>query len=226
MWRLGGKKGIIWGRKFQFCGKGRGFIMSYLRLKGTTYERVTQALEFAKKYNKHKPDISKVEAAYAKAGVPLIETVRKFYEEYGGVFNDCELCEGGTTYTSALDFTFAFVCDSDYQMKNINNSLFTSFLVSCCSVCEFEDEDEDTTEKRIVEEFAAITENADTYYIGEIGYYYPAEVWLNAKGEMFVIHDYEDGVIHKFADFAEFISWELQFHNPDVVREKETKQYN
>ncbi|MCQ2975503.1 MAG: hypothetical protein MJ211_11940 [Bacteroidales bacterium] len=197
--------------------------MEILQLTGTSYERVTQALEFAKKHNKHKPDMSKVEAAYAKAGVPLIETVRKFYEEYGGVFDDCELCtqshrEDGTTYTSALDFTFAFVCNSDYQMKSINNSLFTSFYASCWSADEYEDED--TTEKRIDEEFAALTENTDTYYIGEIGYYYPAEVWMNAKGKMFVIHDYEDGVIHKFADFAEFISWELQFHSLDAVKEK------
>lgn len=43
---------------------------------------------------------------------------------------------------------------------------------------------------------------------------------MNAKGEMFVIHDYEDGVINKFADFAEFISWELEFHSLDAVKEK------
>lgn len=163
---------------------------------------------------------------YRKKAADRIEMLFENYGQFPAYMNGYKSGLKTFIYTSALDFTFAFVCDSDYQMKNINNSLFTSFLVSCCSVCEFEDEDEDTTEKRIVEEFAAITENADTYYIGEIGYYYPAEVWLNAKGEMFVIHDYEDGVIHKFADFAEFISWELQFHNPDVVREKETKQYN
>ncbi|MCQ2975506.1 MAG: hypothetical protein MJ211_11955 [Bacteroidales bacterium] len=169
--------------------------MDTLMLNGTTYERVVQALDFAKKHNKHKLDIKWLEKIHSEAGVPLIESARKFYEDYGGIFIDTKMCDAfensdGTIDIDPFDFTFKLFCRTDQ------------------------------TEEEIKENLDIYQPKNISYMIGEIGHYYPAVVWINKDGGLVISHDYERES-HEFDSLAEFIAWEIDTNNLtlDAVRE-------
>lgn len=52
--------------------------------------------------------------------------------------------------------------------------------------------------------------------IGEIGYYYPARVWIGDSGKLFCTHEYDDEVL-VFDDVMELIKHEILGHEPDTV---------
>lgn len=47
--------------------------------------------------------------------------------------------------------------------------------------------------------------------------------WIDSKGELLIAHDYENYRISRFANLAEFITWETDVNNLtyDVVRKNE-----
>lgn len=48
--------------------------------------------------------------------------------------------------------------------------------------------------------------------VGEIGYYYPARVWIGNSGTMYCTHEYEDDVL-KFDSVLQLIHYELLNHD-------------
>ena len=52
--------------------------------------------------------------------------------------------------------------------------------------------------------------------IGEIGYYYPARVWIGNSGRLFCTHEYDEEVL-VFDDVIELIRYEIEGHEPETV---------
>ena len=55
--------------------------------------------------------------------------------------------------------------------------------------------------------------------VGEIGYYYPARVWIGNSGTIYCTHDYEDDV-RKFDSVIQLILHELFNHDLESVAMK------
>ena len=52
--------------------------------------------------------------------------------------------------------------------------------------------------------------------VGEIGYYYPARVWIGNSGTFYCTHDYEEDCL-KFDSVIALISYELSAHELSSV---------
>lgn len=52
--------------------------------------------------------------------------------------------------------------------------------------------------------------------IGEIGYYYPARVWIGESGKIFCTHEYDEEVLI-FDNVIELIRHEISGHEPNTV---------
>ena len=63
------------------------------------------------------------------------------------------------------------------------------------------------------EEYRAVKEYAkeNIILVGEIGYYYPARVWIGNSGTFYCTHDYEEDCF-KFDSVIALISYELSAH--------------
>jgi len=55
--------------------------------------------------------------------------------------------------------------------------------------------------------------------VDEIGYYYPARVWIGESGIIYATHDYEDDVL-VFDSIVELIKYELQNYDFSSVAMK------
>lgn len=58
--------------------------------------------------------------------------------------------------------------------------------------------------------------NENVVFMGEIGYYYPARVWIGEDGKLYTTHEY-DNKVHSFSSLVELILDELAFHEMQSV---------
>ena len=68
------------------------------------------------------------------------------------------------------------------------------------------------------EEYAAVKEyDTNVCLIGEIGYYYPARVWIGESGKILCTHEYDEEVLI-FDNVIELIRYEITAHEPNTVK--------
>jgi len=68
------------------------------------------------------------------------------------------------------------------------------------------------------EDYQNVINTAKEYVVmvGEIGYYYPAQVWLAESGKIYCTHDYECDVL-KFDTIMQLMLYELKGKNIESV---------
>ena len=161
-----------------------------VRLQGSKRERVIKALELAGWYPGRSVDITKVERYYEKCGVELNEGARRFFREYHGLAESWWI-DNDYKPNTASDFSFEPVPNGDYLQPK-------DFMFDGADY------------KVPSEEFVAIEQLAGepVVYVGDIGYYYPARVWVSESGKIYATHEY-DSAVHSFAAIADLVEWEL-----------------
>ena len=165
-------------------------LNKHVPLEGTRPERIRKALEMAGWYSNRSVDISEVEEYYAKCGVALTEGARQFFREYSGLAEHWWI-DRDSTPNQGADFDFSLMPGADYLEPK-----------------DFMFDDGDYTVPS--EDFNSISQIAgeEFVFVGHIGYYYPARVWIGASGRIYATHEY-DLVTHSFASVVELIEWEL-----------------
>lgn len=172
-----------------------GFMLeerSYLC--GNKNERIVQALRKAGWYDGRKAEISSVLTYYKKWNIELNEYVILFFEEYYGIagrwYIEVENLAWGP------DFEFLLFPYPENQKMEIVDFMY-----------------DDSEYRMESEEYRAVKEYAkeNIILVGEIGYYYPARVWIGNSGTFYCTHDYEEDCL-KFDSVIALISYELSAH--------------
>lgn len=163
-------------------------------LLGNKNERIVQALIKAGWYDGRKAEISSVLSYYKKRNIKLSEQVIHFFEEYYGI--------AGRWYIEIENLEWG--ADFEFQLFPYPESQKIEVLDFMYDDLEHKIQSE---EYRIIEEYA----KENIVLAGEIGYYYPARVWIGNSGILYCTHDYEENCL-KFDSVIELISYELSAH--------------
>ncbi len=160
-------------------------------LTGSKNERILQALKKAGWYDGRKTDISDVIEYYSKRNITLFPKAAAFFEEFRGI-------------------------DKGWYVKTENPNFcpdffFQLFPYPASYSTEVRDYMYDDADYRIPSEdyegaMAAAGENI--VMVGEIGYYYPARVWISDSETLYCTHEYDYDVL-KFSTVNELIYHEL-----------------
>ena len=158
-------------------------------ISGDLKSKVKQLMEYAGWYEGRSVDISLAEQYYADHGVPMMKTTQRFYRKYFGLC--CEWYLEQRKLNWAADFQFALF---PYLVNGIKNHLEEAYFrdMSGCELAEIEQ---------------AAGEKCQP--IGQIGYYYPAEVWISECGKLYAKYEYQDE-IECFPDVFALIERELR----------------
>lgn len=171
-------------------------------LHGNKTERILQALKKAGWYEGRRVDISPVERYYESQNVELNAKAILFFREYYGLASRWYIEVANLEYAS--DFFFQlFPYPQEYRI----------------SVRDYMYDDADSTIESEEFQQAKAYAGENIVMVGEIGYYYPAKVYLSDSGAIYSTHDYNYEV-RKFNSVIELIDDELKNHNLDSVAMK------
>ena len=175
------------------------------KLEGSARKKIITALEVAGWYNGRNVDISPFEEYYNSHGLTMFESSRNFFKEFYGIATRWAFTfKGNSEPTNALNITFTFhlfPCDYDKYFGLPADEYYNDEFKSeyCNAVQE--------------------TAQQELNFIGKIGYYYPAFVWIDNNGKLYVMHDY-NRTISTFNSIVELIERELEQHDLDYVTVK------
>ena len=125
--------------------------------------------------------------------------IPKFFTEFSGIASQWYIEVENLNW--AADFTFElFPFPSSYK-REVRDYMFDDQKYLIHST-----------------EYQAVLDTAHEHFIlvGEIGYYYPARVWIGESGTLYATHDYDEQVL-VFQTILELISHELISHDMTSV---------
>ena len=172
--------------------KERISLSGYLKIK------VKQLMIYAGWYEGRKVDISIASQYYAERGVPMMKSTQRFYHKYFGLC--CQWYFSGGMKRAA-DFEFGLF---PYLINGIKDHLEDTYFRNM-SGAELDE----------IEQIAG----EQCQPIGQIGYYYPAQVWISEFGKLYAKYEYQDE-IECFSDIFALIERELKKCTIDSVAMK------
>lgn len=173
-----------------------------LFLQGNKTERIRQALCKAGWYPGRKVTVSPVLDYYNKWNIALSPQAIAFFQEYYGI--------AGRWYIEVNHLEWG--ADFEFQLFPYPKEWKTDIV-------DFMYDDADYVLE--AEEYRNLKDYANEYVVmvGEIGYYYPARVWIGNSKTIYCTHEYEDD-IRKFDSVISLILYELSGHDFDSVAMK------
>ena len=169
-----------------------------VRLKGNRRERVIKSLEMAGWYSGRSVDITEVENFYDSCGVQLLASTKEFFREFYGLAEDWWI---DWKYKPNTSSNFSFTPEPDKISSRLKYEMFGSSNESISSGSLFQIQG--IAMEQIV-------------YVGEIGYYYPARVWIGESGKIYTTHEY-DKEIHVYNSIIDLIEWELSMKDFEYI---------
>ena len=173
-------------------------IKERISLSGDLKNKVKQLMIYAGWYEGRKVDISIALQYYAERGVPMMKSTRRFYCKYFGLC--CQWYFSGGIKRAA-DFEFGLF---PYLINGIKDHLEDAYFRNM-SGAELDE----------IEQIAG----EQCQPIGQIGYYYPAQVWISEFGKLYAKYEYQDE-IECFSDIFALIERELKKCTIDSVAMK------
>lgn len=172
-------------------------------LHGNKQERVVEALKMAGWYKNRRVDITNTESYYNEINIELFQRAKDFFSEFFGI--------AGQWYIEVInldhspDFSF-YLCPYPNPHPSPYNIDARDYIY------DNEQYEVYSTAYEAVLDLA----NENIIFVGEIGYYYPARVWIGEGGKLYTTHEYDDKVC-VFASIVELILDELAFHEMKSV---------
>lgn len=165
---------------------------------GTIEEKILMILDKAGWYPGRRENIDEVIQYYSQYGITLTEKARSFISEYYKIteywyFDTDKTNRGPDFEVMFFPYPKKFRTDVyDYMYDDANGEIES-------------------------EEYAAVKKyDTNICMIGEIGYYYPARVWIGESGKILCTHEYDEEVFI-FDNVIELIRHEITAHEPDTV---------
>ena len=173
-------------------------IKERISLSGDLKNKVKQLMIYAGWYEGRKVDISIASQYYAERGVPMMKSTQRFYHKYFGLC--CQWYFSGGMKRAA-DFEFGLF---PYLINGIKDHLEETYFRNMSG-----------SELDEIEQIAG----EQCQPIGQIGYYYPAQVWISEFGKLYAKYEYQDE-IECFSDIFALIERELKKCTLDSVAMK------
>lgn len=171
-------------------------------LQGNKKERIYQALTKAGWFYGRKVDISSVLDYYAYRNINLTTKAMLFFQEFYGIASKWYIEVGNLENVADFEFQL-FPYPRDYRI-DIRDFMYddSNFLIES-------------------EEYKNVMDYSKEHIVmvGEIGYYYPARVWIGDSGILYCTHEYEYDVL-KFDSIVQLIHNELLSHDLESVAMK------
>lgn len=178
-------------------------------LTGTLPERIDQILRFVKEKNTDEAELESIERVYASADVPFTKAARAFYAEYSRPFWGTRLeTVGENGKRKAVPFAYSLYGDDP------EGELMDVFAERLHGIYY---------EENPFGDFFGVAETAkadaarNAVPLGEIGYSYPASIWITDDQHLLAFHDYDDSRMVEYESLADFLSVEMIPCVPDVV---------
>ena len=172
--------------------------MERIKLFGSKREKIYTMLRLAGWYENRKVDISKAESYYKSIDLEMFDSVKAFYREFYGIAEDWYIKVEDINW--APDFEFML-----FPFENVNFGIKDYMF--------------DDAEYKILSlgyKNVLSLAKEECVIIGNIGYYYPARVWMDKRGNFYTTHEYSDDV-KVFASVIELIEDELSCVELDTV---------
>ncbi len=176
--------------------------MAKIILKGTKEQKIYQMLQKAGWFPGRKVDVSHVIKYYQNRNIKLSDKAIHFFEEYYNIKSDWDIVytweiNGKSRGEHRGDFHFNLFPYPEYYKTDVRDFMYddADFIVKS-------------------EEYkSALEYSKETIaLVGQIGYYYPACVWIGKSGKLYCTHDYNDDVL-VFDTIIELMLHELSAHN-------------
>ena len=165
-------------------------------LSGTTDEKIMNCLKAAGWHKGRQAEISGVKAFYESCGIVLPAGAENFLREYYGIAEGWHMnTEGwvkgwhGHRVRQRADIAFEL-----FPLRGMDNSWYAEEITNS----EF------LAELRRTEAFAG----ESLVWIGQIGYYYPANVYAGTTGKIYTTHDYDE-IIHSYDSVPELLQYDF-----------------
>lgn len=171
-------------------------------LQGNKEERIEQALRKAGWFPGRKVDISPVLDYYHNQDIELHDKAVVFFQEYYGIASQWYI--EVTNLNWRADFSFELFPYPKHYKIDIKDYMYDDAAYSIES-----------------EEYKGVIDFSGEHVImvGEIGYYYPAHVWIGNSGKLYATHEYNlDAFI--FDTVSQLILYELSAHELEAVAMK------
>ena len=159
-------------------------------LTGTVDETIMTCLRAAGWYEGRKVDLTEVKAFYASVGIILPVGAENFLHEYHGLAQ-------GWYFNVPEEELLRRAPDISFELYPTYTSIDDEYFYP-----EFSAEDAEYLQR--VESFAG----ESLVYVGNIGYYYPAAVYLGTTGKIYTTHDY-DNIIHCYNSVPEMLIYDF-----------------
>lgn len=175
---------------------------------GSIKEKIIKALEYAGWYSGRCVDISKIEEYYGSFGIKLSAKAKAFLGEYYGIKRNwyievTNLNWGADFFFELFPYPKEYGIDvMDFMYDDADYSIKSEEYVNVCDFAVKENNNE-----------------GSLIMVGEIGYNYPARVWLGESGILYATHDYDEDVL-MFENVVELIEYELRAHELSTVAMK------
>lgn len=171
-------------------------------LQGDKTEKIYQVLRKAGWFYGRRVDISSVLDYYQKRNIELSPQAISFFQEYYGIASRWYI--EVTNLEHGADFEFQLFPYPKEFRQDVRDFMY-----------------DDSDYKIETDEYRNAKAYSNEYIvmIGEIGYYYPARVWIGDSGTIYCTHEYEDNVI-KFDSVVQLIHYELLSHDLESIAMK------
>ncbi|WP_295092535.1 SUKH-3 domain-containing protein [uncultured Ruminococcus sp.] len=160
-------------------------------LNGTTDDKIITCLKAAGWYNGRCVDLTEVKAFYSSFGISIPEYAENFLKEYYGLLDNWYFNEAEDTLLKrAPDIEFYLYPTHDESV------------------------DEERFEQDFAEMFDSYLERIQlvsgesAFLVGNIGYYYPAMVFIAQSGKIYTAHNYDD-LIHCYESVSEMLKYDF-----------------
>ena len=150
-----------------------------IELTGTLKERVEEAVRLVCTEISQE-EIDNFCALYEKAGIKLFSASIDFFKKYGGAYRNSYIVLEDSRYNKEISLhCFDNITDFYYSYKfapeEIEKEALRRLDFAMDSIKE-------------MREFAGV----DVHPIAEIGYYYPADVYIGENGKLYCLYEFKD----------------------------------
>ena len=163
-------------------------------LAGDMNQKVLQALKFAGWHSNRKVDITNIEDYYKGFGIMLSAKAKDFFSEYYGIMSQWYIDVFNLEYAADFEFRL-FPYPKHYKIDVVD------FMYDDAEYCMKSEEYESVLK--------LAPEQNNMVMVGEIGYYYPARVWIGECGKLYATHDYEE-TVRVFDSLIDLIEYEVK----------------
>ncbi len=169
---------------------------------GSQEQKIYQMLKQAGWFPGRKVDVSDVIKYYENRNIKLSDKAIHFFEEYYGIEDYWDILytwsiNGEDKGEHRGDFRFHLFPYPEQYRTDVRDLMY---------------DDAEFTMKSEDYKSALEYSKENIALVGEIGYYYPAWVWIGESGKLYCTHDYNDDVL-VFDTVIELMLHELSAHN-------------